>query len=252
MNDPRVGKSKKSGRFAQEQYTKPQQDAMLAGAGEEGKFIKCFDDITGKELLWQAVKQAHEQQLKYLCELGVYDKVDEHAAVAQYNVTPIDTKWVDTDKAFEGDRCKSVHELLPESSKMETGWTCVRELPLEGLKAIISIAARHSPVFSLMHVDVSRAYFHAKAQRPVLVILPAEDCSRKGQRETQTAEEEHVRYQRCSKQLGTRLTRASRKLGLRAGAQHKTLVPQQEKENLGFETRRRLRGDKIERGVCWN
>ena len=31
---------------------------------------------------------------------GVYQKVDECAAVAKYNVTPVDTKWVDTDKAF--------------------------------------------------------------------------------------------------------------------------------------------------------
>ena len=30
-----------------------------------------------------------------------------------------------------------------------------------------------------MHVDVSRAYFQAKAERPVLVKLPAEDCSGK-------------------------------------------------------------------------
>ena len=26
-----------------------------------------------------------------------------------------------------------------------------------------------------MHIDVSRAYFHAKAQRPVLIRLPVED-----------------------------------------------------------------------------
>ena len=80
-----------------------------------------------------------------------------------------------------------------------------------------------------MHVDVSRAYFHAKAQRLVLVKLPAEDCSGNW-----TVEEEHVRYQRCSKQLGTKLARASGKLGLRAGAQFKKLVPQQEKKNLRF------------------
>ena len=41
---------------------------------------------------------------------------------------------------------------------------CARTPPLEALKAIISIAASHSPEFSLMHVDVSCAYFHAKAQ----------------------------------------------------------------------------------------
>ena len=49
----------------------------------------------------QAVNQAREQELKYPRELGVYEKVDERAAVEKYNVTPFDSKWVDTDKAFE-------------------------------------------------------------------------------------------------------------------------------------------------------
>ena len=32
------------------EYTKLEQDAMLADAGEEDESIKCFDDNTGKEL----------------------------------------------------------------------------------------------------------------------------------------------------------------------------------------------------------
>ena len=83
MNDPKVVKVWTSVRFGQEKRTKVEQDTMLAGAGEEDKFIKCFDDITGKELPWQAVQHAREQELKYLRELGVYEKVDEHAAVAK-------------------------------------------------------------------------------------------------------------------------------------------------------------------------
>ena len=60
----------------------------------------------------------------------------------------------------------------------------MRELsPLDALKATISMAASHSPEFSLMHVDVSRAYFHAKAERLVLVKLPVEDCSGKDEGE---------------------------------------------------------------------
>ena len=47
--------------------------------------------------------------------------------------------------------------------------------PLEALKAITSIAANNIETFSIMHIDVSRAYFHAKAQRPVLIRLPVED-----------------------------------------------------------------------------
>ena len=72
-------------------------------------------------------------------------------------------------------------------------------LSLDALRAIISNAASHNPEFSLMHVDVSRAYFHAKARRTVLVKLPSRRVLRKGQRENRTAEEEHVRHQRCSK-----------------------------------------------------
>ena len=47
--------------------------------------------------------------------------------------------------------------------------------PQEALKAITSIAANNKETFSIMHIDVSRAYFHAKAQRPVLIRLPVED-----------------------------------------------------------------------------
>ena len=51
-----------------------EQDAMLAEAGAEDEFIKCFDDITGKELPWQAVKEAREKELKHLRELGLCEK----------------------------------------------------------------------------------------------------------------------------------------------------------------------------------
>ena len=70
MNEPKVGKIGKSARFGQEEYTKFERGVMLA------------------ELLWQVVKQAREQELKYLRELDVYDKVDEHAVVANTNRNP--------------------------------------------------------------------------------------------------------------------------------------------------------------------
>ena len=51
-----------------------------------------------------------------------------------------------------------------------------------------------------MHIDVSRAYFHAKAQRPVLIRLPVED--RMGT-DAGLDEEEHVRHEGRGQQLGT-------------------------------------------------
>ena len=47
--------------------------------------------------------------------------------------------------------------------------------PLEALNARRSIAANHKETSSIVHIDVSRAYFHAKTERPVLIRLPVED-----------------------------------------------------------------------------
>ena len=53
-------------------------------------------------LPWDAVRKAHEQELKYLRDLGVYEKVDERETIARYQLTSIDTKWIDTDKSIRG------------------------------------------------------------------------------------------------------------------------------------------------------
>ena len=106
----------------------------------------------GQELPWQAVKRAREQELRYLREIGVHEKVDEHAAVAKYNITPIDeseaiaqkqvtpvdTQWVHTDQAFEGGT-----DANPFAD-------CCQRIQERG-------QASHSPEFPLMHVNVSRA-----------------------------------------------------------------------------------------------
>ena len=167
MNDPKVGKVCKSVRLGQNEYTKLEQDAMLTEAREEDEFFKCFDGITGNELPWQAVKQAREKELQYLRELVVCEKVDERAAVAKYNVTPVDTKWVDTDKGFEEEPMQIRSRIVDREFKSgDRTDLCAETHPLEALKAFISVAASHSPEFPLMHVDVSRSYFHAKARRP--------------------------------------------------------------------------------------
>ena len=81
-----------------------ERHTILADVEEEQEQdVICFDDITGKELPWHEVRKARKLELKYLRDLGVYEKVDEREAVERYGVTPIDTKWIDTDKAFEGE-----------------------------------------------------------------------------------------------------------------------------------------------------
>ena len=107
----------------------------------------------------------------------MYEKVDAREATTQYQVTPVETKWTDTNKACEGvSPCKSDHEFLQENSKVKIGQICTNGLlQWKRSMAKISIAAGHKHTFSIMHIDVSRAYFHATVQRLVLVRLPLED-----------------------------------------------------------------------------
>ena len=63
--------------------------------------------------------------------------------------------------------------------------------PMEARQDISSIAPNHSEKFSLVHIDVSCAYFNAKARQSVLVRLP-NDKSKTDAARNRTAEEEHV------------------------------------------------------------
>ena len=154
-----------------------ERHAMLADVeGEQEQDVICFDDITGKELPWHAVRKARELELKYLRDLGENEKVDEKEAVAKYGISPVDTKRVDTDNAFEGESMQIRSLMCAREFKSGDRPDLNEETPpLEALKAITSIAANNKETFSIMHIDVPRACFHAEAQRPVLTRLPVED-----------------------------------------------------------------------------
>ena len=78
-----------------------EKHTMLADVGEEQEQdVICFDDITGKELPWHAVREARELEVKYLRDLGVHRKVDEKEAVEKYGITPVDTNgWAQTKRS---------------------------------------------------------------------------------------------------------------------------------------------------------
>ena len=98
-----------------------ERHAMLADVQEEQEpDVICFDDITGKELPWHAVRKARELESKCLRDLGVYEKVDEKESVAKYGMTQ-------TKRSREGP-CRSDHERVRESSKVMIGQTCTQGL----------------------------------------------------------------------------------------------------------------------------
>ena len=125
--------------------------------------------------------------------------------------------------------------------------------PLEALKAFICIAANHCPEFSLMHLDVSRAYFHAKAQRPVLVKLPSEDCSEKDEGKIGLLRKNIVRYVRCSKQLETRLATAPRKIVVTSWEHcSRNLFHNRKRKTSGLTHGDDFVVGQVRKGVCWS
>ena len=82
---------------------KREKHAMLADVEERREQdIKCIDDITGKELPWHAVRKARELELKYLRDLGCM-KESMRRRLWQNTGSLQWTKWIDTDKEFEGE-----------------------------------------------------------------------------------------------------------------------------------------------------
>ena len=65
-----------------------------------------------------------------------------------------------------------------------------------------------------MHIDVSRAYFHSKAQRPVLIRLPVEDRVGTGAGKIGLMKKSKYGTRGRSQQLGTRWASADQGLGI--------------------------------------
>ena len=68
--------------------------------------------------------------------------------------------------------------------------------------------------FSLVHVDVSRAYFHAKAQGPMLLKLPAERLLGKGRWENRTAEEKACTIPEMQQAVGSEIGKGISEIGV--------------------------------------
>ena len=115
----------------------------------------------------------------------------------------MDSTWVDRDKAFQGEPMQIRSRNVPKEFKSDDRPDLYAgPPPLAALKAIISIAANHKETFSIMHIDVSRAYFHAKAQRRVLVRLPVEDRMGADACTIVLLKQEHLWHTGRCKQLG--------------------------------------------------
>ena len=136
-----------------------------------------------------------------------------------------------------GSPSKSDHECVRESSKMMIDQTCMQDSSIGGAASHnIDCSEPQGNVFNHVH-------------RCVTCVLPrevpethADTATSGGQNghrrwESRTDEEEHVRNEGGSQQLGTRLARARQELGISTGTQLEESVPPQRGPSVWFNTR---------------
>jgi len=149
-------------------------DALHEEEVDEGKWTIAIDDQTGEPLCPKLVRIARKEEIAYFKERDVYEKVKLSECWEATGKNPIGVKWVDInkgDKANPNYRSRLVAMEFKTNERPE--WYAATP-PSECLKLML-----HKMTMSrrakLMYADVSRAYFYAKASRPVYVKIPAED-----------------------------------------------------------------------------
>ena len=134
----------------------------------------AWDDQSGASLKPALMVQARREEIQYFKDMKVYEKVMLEECWEQTGKGPIDVRWVDINKGDEVNpnyRSRLVAKEFKDDLKPEL---YAATPPSECLRMILSKLASQKDA-RLLYADVSRAYFYAKAVRPVYVRLPSED-----------------------------------------------------------------------------
>ena len=200
---------------------------------EEDLNARCVDDITGKELPWTAVLRAREDPFSIF---GKYEEVDERTAIAKFGVTtPVDTKWIDTDKAFEGGACADkVTNYCTRMQERRRARCAGRNTCAEGTEG-------HWQTLGIMHIDVSYVYFLTEAETPVLV-LPVEDLNKNGSGQIGLSKKSMYDTRDAARNWEFGWQNHLKRYDYTLGKSSKKLVPPQEQRHIRDDARRRRRG----------
>ena len=148
--------------------------AELHELGYEG--MMAYDDVSGQELDPKLMMAARKEEIQYFRQMGVYEKVSIQECWKETGKAPIPVRWADINK---GDTAKPNYRSRLVAKEFNTG-PCpelyAATPPSECLRIMLSkMASGRGGDIGLAYADVSRAYFYAKAVRPVYVKLPEED-----------------------------------------------------------------------------
>ena len=136
---------------------------------------EAWDDVSGAELNPQLVRKARLEEMEYVNKMNLYTKVPISQCYEVTKRAPISIRWIDINKGDSERPNYRSRVVAREINNQKRNDLFAATPPLEAFKTIVSMAASSNKGERIMINDVSRAFFHAKATRPVYVQLPEED-----------------------------------------------------------------------------
>ena len=146
--------------------------------------IKVYDDNTGQTLSASLVTKAREDEIKYIHVHKVYDKVPLGMCYSETGKEPIQIGWVNINKGDDENpeiRCRIVGKYFNTEERLDL---FAATPPLEAKKLLFSLAVTEGIGYKngnkahgmkLMFIDITRAYYYAKARRRIFIQLPDGD-----------------------------------------------------------------------------
>jgi len=132
---------------------------------------KDRDEITGEPLDEEAVRIGEEEEMNFIRKSNLYTKMRRSDVGGGTRIIPV--RWIRVNKGTEEKpniRCRLVAK---EIKRYADDSLFAATPPLESLKVLVALAA--SKRWRIVHVDIKRAYFNAKALRDVYVELDEKD-----------------------------------------------------------------------------
>ena len=144
---------------------------------EEWNDEVAWDDVSGAALNPHEVRRARAEEIKYVHEMGLYEKVPIDQCYARTGKAPISTRWININKGDQDHPNYRSRLVAREINTHRRDDLFAATPPLEAFKTILSMTATSNRGEVVMINDISRAFFHARAKREVFVQLPKEDMN---------------------------------------------------------------------------
>ena len=144
-------------------------------AEDEWQDEVAWDDVSGAALSPEEVRRARAEEIKYVHDMELYEKVPTAQCYAQTGKAPISTRWIDINKGDQAHQKYRSRRVAREINTHRRDDLFAATPPLEAFKIIVSLTDSSNQGEIVMIKDISRAFFHARAKREVFVQLPKED-----------------------------------------------------------------------------